>query len=77
MISLDGKTLCTIKNIIIQFKINGTIRSLVVTKYIELTFRNVFNTKKSSIGRKIVSNANENNFALINGKGINLGDFEK
>jgi hypothetical protein len=60
-----------------EFKNNGIMRSFGVTKCIELTFRNVFNRKKRSIGRKIVRRARANNFAFITGTGINRGDFEK
>ena len=63
--------------IIKQFITKGIIRSLVVAKFIELTFLSVFNTKKSNIGSKKVSSTNEKSFALTIGIGKNLGDFEK
>lgn len=77
VISLDGSKRWTINKIIIQFIVKGIIRSLGVAKLTVFTFRNVFNTKKRSMGRMIVSNTNEYNFTLIIGKGIKRGDFVK
>ena len=60
-----------------EFKNNGIIRSFGVTKWIELTFRKVFNRKNRSIGKQIVRRTRANNFAFISGIGIKRGDFKK
>jgi len=75
--SVYGKTRCTITTVIMQLRPSGKIRSLVVLRCMEFTFRKVLSKKNKRIGRTIVSNNIENSLSLIIGEGINLGDFEK
>ncbi len=64
-------------NTITLFKIRGRIRSCVEWSWGEFILPKVFNKKYKRTGSIIVSRLRESSFALIIGKGIYRGDFEK
>jgi len=75
--SFGGNIFIKIKIVIKQFRINGIIRWLTFSRYMDSACFILLSKKKIKIGNIIVKINSENNFALIMGIGIYLGAFEK
>jgi hypothetical protein len=75
--SFGGNIFIKIKIAIKQFRINGMIRCLTFSRYMDSACLILLSKKKSKIGNTIVKINSENNFALIMGIGIYFGAFEK
>ena len=75
--SFGGNIFIKIKIVIKQFRINGIIRWLTFSRYIDSACFILLSKKKSKTGSIIVKINSEYIFALIIGIGRYLGAFEK